>query len=426
MLRASLAFALVAGASCCFAAEGYTFDSAQFEKKPIELGGYLELKFDHFELNRGSTFYDLNFVAKDQRATLDRRTATLKLTGKARAGDWLVTARTNSEAVQDQLSHSHGSRFDELIASWKPIEGFALEGGKIVTKWGKGYAWNPVAFVERPKDPNDPELVREGFKIVSAEMLRTFEGPLQTVAFTPLLLPVTSGTNSDYGQPDHLNVAARLYLLYRDTDIDFYYLNRGSRSPRIGADFSRNLGSNLEVHGEWARIDGQDFSIADPAGNIGRRTEMVTSWLLGMRHLNANDITTILEYYRNGTGFSQSEYRNFLTVANSALEAGAQGTLFQRVQALTPQYARQTPLRDYLYLRVSVKEPFDILYFTPSITAIVNVGDGSYSVTPEVLYTGKNNIELRARAVFLGGGDDSDFGERQTRRRIELYARFYF
>jgi hypothetical protein len=27
-------------------------------------------------------------------------------------------------------------------------------------------------------------------------------------------------------------------------------------------------------------------------------------------------------------------------------------------------YARQTPARDYLYLRVSQKAPFDIFYFT--------------------------------------------------------------
>jgi hypothetical protein len=32
-----------------------------------------------------------------------------------------------------------------------------LDAGKKVVKWGKGYAWNPVAFVDRPKNPEDPE-----------------------------------------------------------------------------------------------------------------------------------------------------------------------------------------------------------------------------------------------------------------------------
>ena len=39
-----------------YAGETYTFDSSQFEKKPFEFGGYFELKADHFDLNRGSTF----------------------------------------------------------------------------------------------------------------------------------------------------------------------------------------------------------------------------------------------------------------------------------------------------------------------------------------------------------------------------------
>jgi hypothetical protein len=56
-------------------------------------------------------------------------------------------------------------------------------------------------------------------------------------------------------------------------------------------------------------------------------------------------------------------------------------------------------MRDYLYLRISQKEPFDILYFTPSITWIYNVNDESYSLAPELLYTGITNFELRLKAA---------------------------
>lgn len=418
--------AALAGLPAAHGAETYTFDSAQFEKKPVELGGYLELKYDHFDLNRDGVFYRLRYATPPQRANLDRSTATLKLTGKARAGDWLLTARTHSELARDQLESGSTHRFDELVATWKPVDGFTLDAGKAVLKWGKGYAWNPVGFVERPKDPTDPELAREGFTALTADFVRSFEGLLRTVAFTPVVLPVTSEVNSDYGASGHVNVAAKLYFLYRDTDIDFYYLNRGSRSPRIGMDFSRNLSSNLEIHGEWARIDEQSFALTDELGNTRRRTEAVTSWLVGLRHLSERDTTTIIEYYRNGTGFSENEFRSFLALADRALQAGAQGTLFQRAQSLVTSYARQTPLRDYMYLRISQKEPFDILYFTPALTAIVSLGDGSYSIAPELLYTGWRNVELRARAGFLGGGREADFGERQNKRRVEVYARFYF
>jgi hypothetical protein len=83
-------------------------------------------------------------------------------------------------------------------------------------------------------------------------------------------------------------------------------------------------------------------------------------------------------------------------------------------------------MRNYLYLRVSQKEPFDVLYLTPSITTIVNLDDRSYSIAPELAYTGKNDIELRARAVFLGGKPDTDFGAKQNERRLEAYVRFFF
>ena len=83
-------------------------------------------------------------------------------------------------------------------------------------------------------------------------------------------------------------------------------------------------------------------------------------------------------------------------------------------------------MRRYAYLRVSQKDPFDILYFTPAITSIVNVSDGSFSFVPELLYTGITNVELRFRFFLLHGRDRTDLGERQNARRLELRARLYF
>ena len=35
------------------------------------------------------------------------------------------------------------------------------------------------------------------------------------------------------------------------------------------------------------------------------------------------------------------------------------------------------------------------------------------------------NVELRARAIVLGGGAGTDVGEKPNERRIEMLARFY-
>ena len=74
--------------------------------------------------------------------------------------------------------------------SLQPDPGFAFDLGKKAVRWGKGYAWNPVAFVERAKDAGDPDLSREGYWISAVDWVNRFDGPLQTLALTPLILPV--------------------------------------------------------------------------------------------------------------------------------------------------------------------------------------------------------------------------------------------
>ena len=68
------------------AQEEPAFDASQFEKKPFELGGYVQLKQESFSLNRSAAFYKLGFYNQPQRESLDRTTETLQLAGKVRQG----------------------------------------------------------------------------------------------------------------------------------------------------------------------------------------------------------------------------------------------------------------------------------------------------------------------------------------------------
>jgi hypothetical protein len=56
--------------------------------------------------------------------------------------------------------------------------------------------------------------------------------------------------------------------------------------------------------------------------------------------------------------------------------------------------------RNYLSPRMTRKEPFDWLDFTPGFTAIVNLDDGNYSMTPEGVYTRMTDWEMRIRYFF--------------------------
>lgn len=402
-------------------AEEFKFDAAEFEKRPFEFGGYVELKPDRSALNRDGTFYKLNGISRD---TLNRNTATLKLNAKYTQGIATYKLSADAELRRDPLVDERINRIDEAYVSLKPDPGFTLDIGKVAAKWGKGYAWNPVGFIERAKDPNDVELAREGYTMLAADFIRNFAddgGELKTVAFTPVLLPVGNQTNHDFGRPNRLNAAAKLYLLYHDTDIDFTWLGGGSRTPRFGIDFSRNLSSALEIHGEWARMRDVETRRIDPAGNVSSESRDATSTLLGLRYLTENDSTWIAEYYRNGSGYTQSQLADFHRLVDRGNPA-----LLAKARQISPSYGRANAGERYLYLRASQKEPFDIVYFTPSATLITNLDDRSWSLTPELLYTGVTNLDLRLRATWLKGGSGTEFGEKQTARKLELMARFYF
>jgi hypothetical protein len=430
-LRAAHAAAalLLAQTATAWAAESFTFDVSEFEKKPFELGGYFELKQQYSDLNQDSAIYLINFY-NDPQTHLNETTGNLKPSGKVRYQDTSLNFRANLEGDHGTLGTDWNARWDEFYGSYKPDPGLTIDAGKIALKWGKGYAWNPIAFVERVKDSNDPELAREGFTMLTGDVIRNFEGPLRTVAFTPVVLPASSNMNSDFGPGSHVNFAAKLYFLYRDTDIDLAYLSNGSRTSRYGFDFSRNLATNLEIHGEWAHISDTQRSVPNASGGATVVQGDAERYLIGLRHLSERETTTIFEYYRNGPGLTEPEMDAFVQFVDNAyaqyLATGNATALNQAASVVRRGYGLPNPGRDYFYLRVAQKEPFDILYFTPAITVIMNAEDRSTSITPELLYTGIKDIELRLRAVILTGGAGTEFGERQNSRRFEFRARFYF
>lgn len=425
----ALLWFLAGTVSPAVAQDDYRFDVTRFEKKPFEWNGYTELRIDQFHLDPDAALSRLNVFNQAARSRMERITGALELSGIYRRGIASFQATVHGEATHDRLASGNEANLYEGYLAVEPASGMRFEAGKRALRWGKGYAWNPVGFVERPKDPNDPELSREGFALLAANMVRSDEGPLKTVTFTPLIVPTRASINKGFGTGSHINPAARLSLLYRDTDIDMLWLGSGARNARYGVAFARNLAANVEVHGEWARIGDNRQPVLSSTGSVTQRTSNATSYLLGLRYLSERDTTWIIEYYRNGAGYTEQEMRDYFNFVHDAYDrfaATGNAAALERARAVQAAYARPNPARRYLYLRASQKEPFDVLYFTPAVTAIVNLDDRSRSLAPEFSYTGITNLDLRLRLLFLYGGRLADFGEKQNDRRIELRARLSF
>ena len=410
--------------------EDYRFDEAEFEKKQYTFGGYAEFRPVLFGLDRDAALYRLKFYNRDEDDTLIEYNGKLQLEGSLEKGIGRLFVRTNSEYRNSYQGGSLRTTLYDGYLSLKPSSSFSFDIGKKSLRWGKGYAWNPVAFIDRPKDPDDPELNLEGYIIASADYIRSFSGPVQTVSVTPVLLPVYDGVNDDFGRLRHLNVGGRIYLLAYDTDVDFLFLSGGSRTNRYGVDFSRNITSNFEIHGEFAYTENFRKRTVDAGGRIAEQQQDAASWLLGIRYLSEAETTCIAEYYRNGAGYGKDEMRGFFSLVNEGFDTfrtgGADSTLRSAAGLAEGGYGRMNPMRDYLYVRISQKEPFDLLYFTPALTSIVNLDDESFSMSPELLYAGITNLEMRLKGTFLGGSRLTEYGEKQNDYRVELRLRYYF
>ncbi len=413
-----------------FAAE-YTFDVSEIEKKPYHIGGYLEFYPIVFGLDKNAALYKLNFYDRNAKGATEQYNGTLQLEGSLEKGISRLYVKTYTNYLNSYQYETTKTNVFEGYLSLKPSPTLVMDAGKKTMNWGKGYAWNPAAFLDRQKDPNDPELSREGFIVASMDYTKSFTGGhLKTFSFTPVLIPAYSGFNDDFGEVDHLNFASKFYFLFLDADIDLIFFTGGSRTTRYGMDFSKNITTNLEIHGEFSLINGYRQTSVDGNGNLSQRSYNARNYLIGIRYLSEQDTTYILEYYHNGTGYSPKEMRDYFSFVDKSYgvysATGNPGMLNKAINLTQNLYGRMNPAENYLYLRISQKDPFDILYWTPAVTLIANTDDKSFSLMSEVTYTGITNFDFRLRGGPIVGARGSEYGEKQNDYRVDFRARYYF
>ncbi len=410
----------------CIATEEFSFDVSSYQKKNYRVGGYFDYSLNYQKLNQDAAANALFFINQTAPDSLTQHTGIIEFNGDYKHDKWQARFNLHAEAYDNELVSEQQGVLYEAVATYQPATGITLEAGKKAIKWGKGYAWNPVGFVERPKDPNDPDLSREGYVVATADIIKSFTGDIKTLAFTPVFLPVTDNINEDFAPGVYNNVAAKLYLLYEDTDIDIVFLNQGSRSWRYGIDFSKNISTQFEVHGEWAYFDEVTRQLVTESGVVSSQTDSTTRWLLGLRYLTENDTTIIAEYYRNNSGYTSSEMQSYFTAVDSANASNNTALLTTLATVGEKTFLTRNPGKEYLYLRLSIKEPFDWLYFVPALTTIYNIDDSSYSLSPEIIYTGIQNLELRFKTTLLYGDNNSEFLEKRNDQRYEFRLRYFF
>ena len=362
-------------------ADDYSFDMESIEIKSFEYSGYLRSEYKYQNLNQDSPLYTLlGRGDSSQDAFLNEALFRFthykddfKLIGA------LSARYINIDGVDEDLFTVY-----QLYAHNTLSVNHSIDVGKKTLKWGTGYFFNPAAFLDRPKDPTQPENAYEGYVMVDYTYNKSFDGDLKNLQLDLVYIPTTSKVNDDFYNGQSSSLSAKLYLLYLDTDISFIYLYSDAQKDKIGFTFSKNLETYFEVHGEYAKeIDGYH------------------SYLLGLKYVTQSDITITSEYYYNSIGLTEVEIA-------SAVK-------------MDPFSAKS-----YLINKFSKKEPFGIVYSSAYFKDMLNLEDNSHLDTAGFVYTFKNNLEIDISYNLNTGNHESEFGKKMVSDFAWLKATWYF
>jgi len=362
-------------------ADDYSFDMESIETKSFEYSGYLRSEYKYQTLNQDSPLYTLldrsdssqNAFLNEALFRFTHYKDDFKLIGA------LSARYVNIDGVDDDLYTVY-----QLYTHNTLSINHSIDVGKKTLKWGTGYFFNPAAFLDRPKDPTQPENAYEGYVMVDYTYNKSFEGDLKNLQLDLVYMPTTARVNDDFYNGQSSNLSAKLYLLYLDTDISFIYLYSDTQKDKIGFTFSKNLETYFEVHGEYAKeIDGYH------------------SYLLGLKYVTESDITIISEYYYDSEGLTKDEIRSSIK--------------------LLP-----FPAKSYFVNKFSKKEPLGIVYSSVYFKDMLNVEDHSHLDTLGLIYTFKNNLEIDFSYNLNSGNKESEFGKKLVSDFAWLKATWYF
>lgn len=401
----------------------FSFDLSAYQKKPYEISGHFDLQATVNRIDQNSTASRLTY-ADSPSEILKQYDSELEFSGLFRSGDSTLHWQTLAQLQDDNLPNQELKQnftLQQLYAHFNPSPQWQIDMGKKAVKWGKSYAWNPVGFIEYAKNPEDPELSREGFVMTALNYQQGTVGKFQNLSHSLYLLPRNRHINNQLNSDSGMTVAAKSSLLIDQTDLDFYLrYDASDNAPNrqaFGASFASNLSHNLEIHGDFAYLKNTDTWQWNGT-QLVRQTQNLWQQAVGIRYLDQHDITWIIEWLHQPQALSSNNLREFNQ---------------QVADLITPQlqfartiFNQPTALQNQLYLKASQKDWFDIVYLNASLSLLFNPADKSFALTPEWVYPPAKNHELRLRASWLQGETFSQYGEKLADHKLELRWRYYY
>ena len=406
-------------------ANDYSFEipADESKKEALELSGNLDVKYLLFNSDKSSPIYNLQYFNQKLSNSLSSYYLAFYLNGDYQTKNIGVHLKTYSEYYNDNQTDF---KVFELYGNLNFSLNTTLIAGKKMYNWGKGYAFNPVGYVNSKKDPENPELAQAGVFSINYQYSKSFQSEIiKNAAFDLIVIPSATTVNNKISETRNTDIAGKIDFLFCDADIDFLWYYSNTNSKNIGFDFSKNITPNLEFHGEFNRFNNLiKNSIFNNTLESNKTSGL--SYLFGIRWLNKSDITTIFEYYHNDKGLTKNEFRDYNNFLINAAASMNNNTIANALNTNKNYFSGANLMCNYLYLKVSKPEPFKIIYFTPSIYSIYNIDDRSFTVGAPLSYKPITNFEFIFSPVFFNGGKNTEFGGKQYDSKLELWAKYFF
>jgi len=386
----------------------YSFDVDEFTKKIWEWKGFVSFIATNKIYNKDSVLYPIK-IKNDESDSQDYEL----ILGLESRWDWdwsrlFLIGEINALRSSISENDEDDSVLQEAYWQLAAFEPHNFEIGKRLLRWGKGYAFNPVALMERTKNPEDPEAGREGLWTTQGIWITGAIAGFETTSINLVYLPIRDNLNDEYQstieEDDVWGV--KLYGLIGTTDIDIYAVNWDQENViQWGIDFATNLSVNFEVHGEYVTSKYEDY------------TQNET--LLGLRYLTDTDVTWIAEVYLDSEGFTKEE-------SKAIYEAIEDNSGIKALPYLSQIQQKKTINQNYGYVKASVKEPFNWLYFTPSIAWLGNLDDQSSNISTQLSYSPSDNWTMIFTWQHMAGNEYTQYGENVVKEKLALLASYSF
>jgi hypothetical protein len=136
-------------------------------------------------------------------------------------------------------------------------------------------------------------------------------------------------------------------------------------------------------------------------------------------------MTTILEFYHNDAGMTAGEYGEYLGFLQAASASGS-ASVAQARSAGKSFFSQPNLMQNYLFIKLSWPEPFNLVDFTPSAFSIYCVDDNSALAALALSYDPVTNFELDVTPTLFLGAGQTQYGSKPSTLSVNILARYYF